>query len=169
MGDQLFRRDTRESVNEATLLYIQAAKMLGPRPRDIPADGTKPPQTYRSLPKDANGNLAQFSEGWLGVVDQPGMNKILQGISGGDKTLTIAGRGETRSLVATDQQESPPRQGHEILASLSSLAFCIPRNSKIDELHDLVDRRLRDIRHCRNIQESRASCRCWTHRSIRCC
>ena len=35
-GDQLFRRDTMESINEATQLYILAAELLGKRPEDIP-------------------------------------------------------------------------------------------------------------------------------------
>ena len=35
-GDQLFRRDTIESINEATLLYVLAAEILGPRPEIVP-------------------------------------------------------------------------------------------------------------------------------------
>ncbi len=36
-GDQLFRRDTIESINEATQLYILAGNLLGNRPQEIPA------------------------------------------------------------------------------------------------------------------------------------
>jgi hypothetical protein len=36
-GDQLFQRDTIESINEATLLYILAANMLGKKPDRVPA------------------------------------------------------------------------------------------------------------------------------------
>ncbi len=36
-GDQLFRKDTLESINEATLLYVLAANIFGKRPRKIPA------------------------------------------------------------------------------------------------------------------------------------
>ena len=36
-GDQLFRQDSMESVNEATQLYVLAAMLLGPRPRKSPA------------------------------------------------------------------------------------------------------------------------------------
>lgn len=36
-GDQLFRRDTIESINEATQLYILASNLLGNRPQEIPA------------------------------------------------------------------------------------------------------------------------------------
>jgi hypothetical protein len=32
-GDNLFQRDTIESINEATLLYILAANILGKKPR----------------------------------------------------------------------------------------------------------------------------------------
>jgi Tc toxin complex TcA C-terminal TcB-binding domain/Neuraminidase-like domain/Salmonella virulence plasmid 28.1kDa A protein len=35
-ADQLFRRDTMESINEATQLYILAAQILGRRPEGIP-------------------------------------------------------------------------------------------------------------------------------------
>lgn len=38
-GDYLFARDTMESVNEAALLYINAAKILGKRPQAINRDG----------------------------------------------------------------------------------------------------------------------------------
>src|ERR1043165_8074493 len=31
-GDQLFRQDTIETINEATQLYVLAAEILGPRP-----------------------------------------------------------------------------------------------------------------------------------------
>jgi hypothetical protein len=41
-ADQEFRRDTRESVAEATLLYVLAAKLLGPRPRVIPPPAPPP-------------------------------------------------------------------------------------------------------------------------------
>lgn len=35
-ADQLYRRDTIESINEATQLYILAAEILGPRPLQLP-------------------------------------------------------------------------------------------------------------------------------------
>ncbi|WP_438010622.1 neuraminidase-like domain-containing protein [Sorangium sp. So ce321] len=48
-ADQLFRRDTIESINEATQLYVLAADILGPRPRTIPPRATAAPKTYREL------------------------------------------------------------------------------------------------------------------------
>ncbi|MDR4497892.1 MAG: neuraminidase-like domain-containing protein [Candidatus Scalindua sp.] len=48
-GDQLFRRDTIESINEATQLYILAAKILGPHPEIIPPLVTPQIKTYNEL------------------------------------------------------------------------------------------------------------------------
>lgn len=44
-GDQLFRQDTLETINEATLLYIMAANLLGARPQEVPA---------RAMPKESS-------------------------------------------------------------------------------------------------------------------
>lgn len=56
-GDHLFQRDTLESINEATQLYVLAAEILGPRPRLI-APRVKPAaKTY----EDLKGQLNEFS------------------------------------------------------------------------------------------------------------
>jgi hypothetical protein len=47
-GDQLFRRDTIESLNEATQLYVLAADILGQRPDEVPLPA-KPAPTFREL------------------------------------------------------------------------------------------------------------------------
>jgi Tc toxin complex TcA C-terminal TcB-binding domain/Neuraminidase-like domain/Putative peptidoglycan binding domain len=48
-GDQLFRRDTIESINEATQLYILAGQILGRRSDNIPARAKAKIQTFRTL------------------------------------------------------------------------------------------------------------------------
>ncbi len=48
-GDQLFRRDTIESINEATQFYIMAADILGRRPEEVPPRASARVQTYNSL------------------------------------------------------------------------------------------------------------------------
>ncbi len=48
-GDQLFRRDTIESINEATQLYILAAEILGPRPPVIAPRATPVTHTFNTL------------------------------------------------------------------------------------------------------------------------
>jgi receptor-binding and translocation channel-forming TcA subunit of Tc toxin/ABC toxin-like protein/neuraminidase-like protein len=48
-GDNLFRQDSMESVNEATQLYILAAEILGPRPRKIPPKVKPPVESFNEL------------------------------------------------------------------------------------------------------------------------
>ena len=48
-GDYLFRQDSMESTNEATLLYIIAAEILGPKPKKVPRQGKPPLETFNEL------------------------------------------------------------------------------------------------------------------------
>lgn len=48
-GDNLFRRDTLEALNEATHLYVLAAEILGKRPEDIPARAKPKIMTYKAI------------------------------------------------------------------------------------------------------------------------
>jgi hypothetical protein len=48
-GDQLFRTDTIESINEATQLYVLAAAILGDRPDVITRTSAPAVQTFNSL------------------------------------------------------------------------------------------------------------------------
>ncbi|MCX4985886.1 neuraminidase-like domain-containing protein [Streptomyces sp. NBC_00572] len=50
-GDQLFRQDTLESVNEATQLYILAAELLGRRPEEVTRQQPVPVLSFRELDK----------------------------------------------------------------------------------------------------------------------
>lgn len=70
-GDQLFRQDTIESINEATQLYILAASVLGPRPRSIPKKVSNPIKTFYQLRQegiDDFGNVLKEVENLLPVV-----------------------------------------------------------------------------------------------------
>jgi hypothetical protein len=48
-ADQLFQRDTIESINEATQLYVLAANILGERPQRVPPRAEPKVQTYNEL------------------------------------------------------------------------------------------------------------------------
>src|SRR6185369_4546416 len=48
-GDNLFGQFTRESVTQATQMYILADKLLGPKPRIVPPAVTPPIETYNQL------------------------------------------------------------------------------------------------------------------------
>ncbi|MCB9351094.1 MAG: hypothetical protein H6573_26855 [Lewinellaceae bacterium] len=62
-GDQLFRRDTIESINEATNLYILAAKILGPAPQRVPARVQREDKAY----SDLTGHLDAFSNALVDI------------------------------------------------------------------------------------------------------
>lgn len=136
-ADQLFRRDTRESINEATLLYIMAAQILGPRPEKIRArKGYQQSLSYRFL-KALKGDLDSFSNVWLSLADSPLMKAWIEFL----KWLAQHG---INPQSAWDQIEQ--------LSSIGSLYFCVPPNEKLPELWDTVDDRLFKIRHCQNIE-----------------
>ncbi|HYV94571.1 MAG TPA: neuraminidase-like domain-containing protein [Chitinophagales bacterium] len=60
-GDQLFRRDTIESITEASNLYILAGKILGDRPQEIPPRSESLLYTFKELIDIAGGDLDDFS------------------------------------------------------------------------------------------------------------
>jgi hypothetical protein len=122
-GDRLFRQSTTESINEATQLYILVAKLLGPRPHQIPRRAQPSPLTYRRA-----GNWSDFSNAWVEVESSLPV----------EPRLPIRfGRGRLNEL----QQ----------ITSIGMPYFCVPGNDKLLEYWDTLERRLFDIRHCRNI------------------
>lgn len=48
-GDNLFRQDSLESINEATQLYVLAAEILGPRPKVVPPHEKPPVASFNEL------------------------------------------------------------------------------------------------------------------------
>ncbi|HRD80182.1 MAG TPA: neuraminidase-like domain-containing protein [Saprospiraceae bacterium] len=62
-GDQLFRRDTIESINEATNLYILAAKILGAAPQKVPARTQRADKSFADL----NDQLDAFSNATVDI------------------------------------------------------------------------------------------------------
>lgn len=56
-ADTCFARDTRESVNQATLLYLTAADLLGPRPRQRGVYQAPAPLNFNKIKEDYEGTL----------------------------------------------------------------------------------------------------------------
>ncbi|MCC6554857.1 MAG: hypothetical protein IT372_17935, partial [Polyangiaceae bacterium] len=73
-GDQLFRRDTIESINEATQLYLLAKGILGPRPARVPTHRSAGP----SNPSGGSGTHwpGQLSPGQVEVRAQSSSNQL---------------------------------------------------------------------------------------------
>ena len=118
-----FSRDTIESINEATQLYILAANMLGPRPERIPSSGTVKAETYASL----EGKLDSFSNAIVEMETEFPFSigdSSSNGGSSGDNSLNLG----------------------------TTFYFCIPQNDKLLKYWDIVADRLFKIRHCMTIE-----------------
>ena len=124
-GDSLFREDSRESINEATQLYVLAANILGVRPQAVPKKGTIRPQTYDNLKRD----LRAFGTVLREAEDIPPFD---HGPFPGD-AADINRYNTLRSIG-------------------SALYFCVPRNDKLLGYWDTVADRLFKIRNSLNIQ-----------------
>lgn len=129
-GDQLFQQDTLETINEATQLYILAARLLGPRPQKIPRHTQDVPQTYASL----RGGLDAFANAIVAMEN--------------DFPFSLA------PTPSQQPQGKAPNQPDEsaLLGLGKTLYFCIPPNSQLLGYWDTVADRLFKIRNCLNIQ-----------------
>ena len=124
-GDSLFRQDTGEAIDEALILYVLAANILGPRPQAVPQKGTVRPQTYDNLRKD----LQLF-----GVV-----LRDVEADIGFDSTPPPAEDGDNPQLAT-------------VRSLGKALYFCVPRNDKLLSYWDTVADRLFKIHNSLNIQ-----------------
>jgi Tc toxin complex TcA C-terminal TcB-binding domain len=124
-GDSLYRQDTGESINEATMLYVLAANILGTRPQAVPKKGSVRPQTYTNLRADLDefGNVLREIE-----TDIPfDLTPHPTDASNSDESVMLKGIGK-------------------------ALYFCIPRNDKLLGYWDTVADRLFKIRNSLNLQ-----------------
>jgi peptidoglycan hydrolase-like protein with peptidoglycan-binding domain len=121
-GDQLFRRDTIESINEATTLYVLAYELLGRRPVKVP-HVERAEQSYNEL--TTNGALDPF----------------------GNKRVEIL----MENFTGTPVRVTRTQTGAEPLPHLDIFYFSIPNNDQLLKYWDTVEDRLFKIRHCMNI------------------
>jgi hypothetical protein len=124
-GDSLFRQDTGESINEAMIVYVLAANILGPRPQAVPKKGSVRPQTYANLRGDLDkfGNVMREMEADIAFDLTPNPGNT----SDNERLATI--RGLSKALY-----------------------FCVPRNDMLMGYWDTVADRLFKIRNSLNIQ-----------------
>lgn len=141
-GDQLFRQESLESLNEATQLYILAAEILGRRPERITRRVETASQTYDQLaPRlDIFSNaLIQFEN----HTPPPRGSRPL-----GDMLV------DGISSVACDgipQPGTPAKFSGPVLLPMPDLYFCILPNEMLLKYWDRVADRLFKLRHCMNI------------------
>jgi hypothetical protein len=121
-GDSLFRRFTKESVDEALQIYVLASHILGPKPESIPKRGIIKPVSYSSM----EGKWDDFS------------NALVEF--------------ENIFPYSSDVSVGASSTGPSILGIGRSLYFCIPPNDKLLKYWETVADRLRKIRHCQDIE-----------------
>jgi hypothetical protein len=136
-GDQQFRRDTIESINEATQLYLLAGELLGRRPTELPERQPWPhgQLTFAALQYEWD----TFSN--VSIEDLPFFKQLVQWIA----SLVGSGLGP-----GTDTFREAVLRLNALL-SLRLSAFCVPTNKRLDDLRNLVEDRLFKIRHSQNI------------------
>jgi hypothetical protein len=124
-GDNLFAQNTRESINEATQIYVLAKEILGPRPIQIPQRGAAADYTYNDL-------------------------VTLYGIDDFSNALVQMENDFPYLSVSAAQANN----GLSAALSMSSVVpyFCFPTNDNLLAYWNTVDDRLYKIRHCMNIK-----------------
>jgi hypothetical protein len=131
-GDSLFANATIETVNEATLCYVLAANLLGPRPQPLPARGATTAMTYAQLRQNAElGTLDPMGNALVELEAQFPFNLAAASGSGGGSETVVTG---------------------PLFGIGRSLYFCVPRNPTLLGYWDVVADRLFKIRHCQNLQ-----------------
>lgn len=122
-ADNLYRRDTREAIGEAAQLYILAARILGPKPRMSRARRAQAASSYTDLALKWD----EFANAWF------------------DATTPAVSQPPRPSINGVPAENRTP-------APEGFLFFCIPINDKLNTYWDLVNERLFNIRHCRNLE-----------------
>jgi hypothetical protein len=125
-GDSLFSQMTIETVNEATLCYVLAANLLGPRPQQVPPVGTVTAKCYNDL-QNQPGGLDPMGNALVALEGQLPFNVITPAGGATDQTGPLFNMGRT-------------------------LYFCVPQNAELLGYWDTVEDRLTKIRSCQNIQ-----------------
>jgi hypothetical protein len=123
-ADQLFRRDTIETINQATQLYVMAAELLGPLPQRLPQRGRNQTKTYNQL-------------------RAAGFDKFNQAMVLFENDLPFSSHATTGDS---------PTEAIGLLGIGRTFYFGIPKNDKLLGYWDTVADRLFKIRHCMNIE-----------------
>jgi hypothetical protein len=124
-GDSLFRQDTGESINEAMIVYVLAANLLGPRPQMVPKKGAVRPQTYANLRAD----LDKFGNAMRDLEADTTFDLMPHPTEAADNERLAMVRGLGKALY-----------------------FCVPRNDNLLSYWDTVADRLFKIRNSLNLQ-----------------
>ncbi len=144
-GDMLFQQYTRESINEARMLYILAYDLLGPKPENLGRKILSEEQDYAQLKsvdiqrseQPINQQTGQSNENRPG--GQTPIHLTLKNLKDGDQDYDFLVY-PTDTLAGTTPH-----------ASVTNPYFFVPENTVLLEYWNRVEDRLYKIRHCLNI------------------
>jgi len=134
-GDSLFLADTIETLNEATLCYVLAADILGPRPQVMPQATATSPKNFLQLKQ---AGLDRMSDALVSLEAQFPFNLVSGPASAGGGSGSAGGNSGDQSGA--------------LFGIGRSLYFCIPQNQNLLTYWDTVADRLFKIRNSENIQ-----------------
>ena len=127
-GDSLFLADTIETLNEASLCYVLAANILGPRPQVMPQPAAASARNFRQLKQ---AGLDRMADALVSLEAQFPFNLVSAPAAGGG---------------------APDDQSGALFGIGRSLYFCVPQNQSLLAYWDTVADRLFKIRNSENIQ-----------------
>src|SRR5271165_5137424 len=127
-GDSLFLQDTIETINEATLCYILASNLLGPKPQAMPEQGATTSRNYLQLKQ---AGLDPMGNALVELESQFPFNEMQTPATNGDGTSDQTGA---------------------LFGMARSVFFCVPPNPQLLAYWDTVADRLFKIRNSENIQ-----------------
>jgi hypothetical protein len=139
-GDQLFRRDSIESLNEATQLYVLALDLLGERPDALPPRTEAVPTTFEKV-RSALAETALNNP--LVELENAAFEPAVIGTS--VSTITLVANSLNNLIFRV-----PGLPGGT--NTTASFYFCIPPNDKLLSYWDILEDRLFKLRHCMNIE-----------------
>ncbi|MDV3348292.1 hemopexin repeat-containing protein [Leptothoe sp. LEGE 181152] len=127
-GDMLFRQYTRESINEARMLYILAYDILGEKPKNMGRVVLESTKNYSDFYTDQDGNSVDPNEAYDFLIDLE--NTVTDGVVDYEQSLSFA---------ATQ------------FDTITNPYFYLPENELFTEYWTRVEDRLGKIRACLNI------------------
>ncbi|NOQ26243.1 MAG: hypothetical protein GQ564_12840 [Bacteroidales bacterium] len=144
-GDNSFRVDTMESINEATQYYILGAQLLGKKP-EILETSIINAKTYNEFESDAMGNgIEYFEEALIKPENSAYLEKFVE-----SNEMEIAAKPSSQDKDLKDMVTSI-FSSIDKTDTVAKQYFGIPKNDKMFGYWDLVADRLFKIRNSLNI------------------
>jgi hypothetical protein len=150
-GDDLFRLDNMESINEAINLYVYASEILGEKPKLLPSIHDNVGLTYTQMKSEG---LDQFSNTFIQLENYippaPPLKVRLWRARGSRSNYYYYHYRYNYSYKQT--VESVPQRSIQLLRMAPAMHyFCIPKNDRLLAYWTTVEDRLFKIRNSLNI------------------